>query len=85
MRSRISDPDERIVIGKPIDNTQIYIIDQNSQLLPVGVIGELVIGGAGVSRGYVNLPELTSEKFIRMKDAGIVYKTGRYRKVSPRR
>lgn len=51
-------------IGKPIANTQIYILDSNKQLVPQGVFGELYISGKGVSLGYLNKPELTKEKFI---------------------
>ena len=51
-------------IGKPIDNTQAYILDHHRQLVPVGVVGELYIGGPGVSRGYLNNPDLTQAKFI---------------------
>ena len=53
-----------ITIGKPIDNTQIYIIDENQKPLPIGVAGELCISGDGVGKGYLNCPELTAEKFI---------------------
>jgi amino acid adenylation domain-containing protein len=57
--------DNRIVpIGHPIANTEFYILDQHSQLVPVGVPGELHIGGAGLARGYLNQPELTAAKFI---------------------
>jgi amino acid adenylation domain-containing protein len=53
-----------IPIGRPIDNTKIYILDQYQQTVPIGVPGELHIGGAGVAQGYLNRPDLTEEKFI---------------------
>jgi amino acid adenylation domain-containing protein len=54
---------ETIPIGKPIDNIQLYILNKNLQLQPIGIEGELYISGVGLARGYLNLPELTAEKF----------------------
>lgn len=72
-----------ITIGKPIANTQIYILDKNMQPVPLGVAGELCIAGAGVGAGYLNRPELTKEKFVSNPFATeenghgkILYKTG---------
>ena len=56
---------ENIPIGRPIDNTQLYVLDNKSlNIQPIGVVGELMISGVGLSRGYLKQEELTSEKFI---------------------
>jgi amino acid adenylation domain-containing protein len=69
-----------VAIGRPIANTQFYILDVYLQPVPVGVWGELFIGGAGLARGYLNQPELTNQKFIHLQSR--LYHTGdlaRYR------
>jgi amino acid adenylation domain-containing protein len=63
--THISPDDETITIGKPVANTKVYILNENLQLLPVGIAGEVYIGGHGVARGYMNMPEFTAERFIR--------------------
>jgi amino acid adenylation domain-containing protein len=67
-------------IGKPIQNTSIYILDQNNQLCPLGVSGELCIAGDGLARGYLNEKELTQDRFISIEinstEIGPIYKTG---------
>lgn len=83
---RIESSKTPILVGLPIGNTQTYILDQNLHPLPVGLVGELHIGGDGLSHGYLNRPDLTAEKFIPNPfsddPAALMYKTGdlaRYR------
>lgn len=61
---RITDADTTITVGKPINNTQVYILDANNNPMPQGEEGEICIGGYGVASGYLNRDELTREKFI---------------------
>jgi|GEM_PF-5720047 len=67
-----------IPIGKPFNNRTVYILDNNLVPLPIGRIGELYVGGAGIARGYLNQRELTEEKFIPnpFKTGNRLYKTG---------
>ncbi|BAZ50352.1 amino acid adenylation [Nostoc sp. NIES-4103] len=69
-----------IPIGRPIANTQIYLLDSHLQPVPVGVVGEIYINGEGVVSGYLNRPELTAQKFIPNpfsdQEGDILYKTG---------
>jgi amino acid adenylation domain-containing protein/non-ribosomal peptide synthase protein (TIGR01720 family) len=72
-------------IGSPIPTTTTYVLDQGLNLLPIGVSGELFVGGDGVGRGYLNRPELTYEKFLPnpYKPWEILYRTGDQVKLSP--
>ncbi|MBT6048445.1 MAG: amino acid adenylation domain-containing protein, partial [Candidatus Scalindua sp.] len=75
---RFSESDSLPPIGSPVSNTQIYILDQKQQPVPIGITGELYIGGANVARGYLNNHDLTNEKFIAdtIKGGDRLYRTG---------
>lgn len=77
---RVESAQKPITIGYPIANTQLYVLDRHLQPVPIGVTGELHIGGVGLAHGYLNRPELTQEKFIPDPFSPIagaqLYKTG---------
>ncbi|MCK4608033.1 MAG: amino acid adenylation domain-containing protein, partial [Gammaproteobacteria bacterium] len=72
--------DQKVPIGKPITNTKIYILDNALQMVPIGITGELYIGGDGLALGYLNQPELTKQRFIKnpfsSNPKSRLYKTG---------
>ncbi len=70
--------DQPTTIGKPIANTEIYILDNQNRLTPMGIAGELCIAGDGLAKGYFNKPDLTAEKFIDnpFKPGSKLYRTG---------
>ena len=76
----IDEGSQKIPLGRPIGNTQVYILDGQGQPVPIGVTGEIHIGGDGVALGYLNRPELTAERFIPDPFSGVpdarMYKTG---------
>jgi len=71
---------ERVPIGRPVPNVRGYVLDRYREPVPIGVVGELYVGGVGVGRGYLNRPELTAERFLPdpfSRDAGgRLYRTG---------
>ena len=73
-----SDVSHGVTIGRPVWNTSIYIVDNKMNLLPAGIPGELLISGVQVAKGYLNLPELTNERFVAdpFKEGSKIYRTG---------
>jgi hypothetical protein len=78
--ARCEDPGRQPPIGQPIANVQVHVLDAQGQHVPIGVPGELYIGGVGLARGYVNQPELTAARFVSDPFSGVpgarLYKTG---------
>ena len=81
-RTTTAAPEGRLPIGRPVNNARVYVLDRFGRPAPVGVAGEICIGGAGVARGYLNRPELTEDRFPADPfapadtDAARMYRTG---------
>ncbi len=77
---RVSASPDVVTIGHPIANTHIHVVDRHMTPVPIGVVGEIAIGGMGVARGYLRRPELAAERFVAGSDtshsSGLLYRTG---------
>ncbi|WP_053079585.1 non-ribosomal peptide synthetase [Brevibacillus brevis] len=78
MRNENWQGEVELPIGKPINNTRLYVVDKEMKIVPEGMEGELCIGGVGVGLGYYNAPELTEERFVQSNELPerVMYKTG---------
>ena len=75
----IDTENNRSVIGQPIPDLQVYVLDASLQPVPIGVVGEIYVGGSGISQGYLNRPDLTEQRFIPNpfdRDGGLLYRSG---------
>ena len=74
----IADDADSVPVGRPISNTQVYVLDAQQQPVPLGIVGEICIGGDGVALGYLNRLELTAEKFVQdpFNPGALLYRTG---------
>ena len=83
--TRSSTEGRSVPIGRPISNTQCFVLDRSLQPAPIGVRGELFVGGDGLARGYLNDPELTAEKFIQnpFRPGALLYRTGDFARYLP--
>ncbi len=74
----LADDATSVPVGRPISNTQIHVLDTQLQPVPLGVVGEICVGGDGVALGYLNRPELTAEKFVQdpFNPGSVIYRTG---------
>ena len=66
-----------IPIGRAIANTQVYLLDDHLNPVPIGVVGEIYLGGNGLAKGYLNRPDLTAEKFTNCSSSSLVARLGR--------